>query len=183
VEEAMEIGLPDHLQMQRLGTHIEIVRTWRSPALYFLSAFILFWDGFLVFWYSHVPRGAGLLFVLFPLLHVGVGLGLTYYVFCGWLNRTWIRVGQGQLVVRHGPLPWPGNKVLRSGDLKQLYSKENLSRSRNGTSSTYEVRAVTHSGLNIRIVAGLATSEQALYIEQQVEQHLGIENTPVPGAI
>jgi hypothetical protein len=179
----MEIGLPENLQLQRLGTHIEIVRTWRSPALYFMTAFVIVWDGFLLLWYSHVPQSAGLMFFLFPLLHVAVGAGLTYYVLCGWINRTWIRVGQGQMSVRHGPLPWPGNKVVRSGDLKQLYAKENISRGRNGTTSTYEVRAVTHSGLNIRLVAGLATSEQAVYIEQRVEQYLGIENTPVPGAL
>ncbi len=121
--------------------------------------------------------------LLFPILHILIGLNLTYYVLCRWFNCTRVRVGQGELSVRNGPLPWPGNKVVRTGDLKQLYAKEMVSRDRKGTSSSFEVRAITHSGRNILIVTDLESSEQALFIEQNIEQRLGIENEPVPGAI
>ncbi len=40
------------------------------------------------FWYNNLPQEVPLIAVLFPLLHVGVGVCLTYYVLAGWLNRT-----------------------------------------------------------------------------------------------
>jgi Tfp pilus assembly PilM family ATPase len=67
-------------------------------------------------------------------------------------------------------------------DLKQLYAKEKVSSSRNGTSITYEVH-VTRSGRNIKLVSGLESSEQAVYIEQEIEKYLNIKDIPVKGEL
>ena len=42
---------------------------------------------------------------------------------------------------------------------------------------------MTRGRRNIRIVSGLETQEQALYIEQTLESHLRIEDAAVPGEI
>ena len=107
--------------------------------------------------------------------------GVNGYVVAGWMNRTHILVSREKSAVRHGPIPWIGNKQLEVSNLKQLYAKENRSQSDGDTSKLYEVHAITHNDLNIKLVSGLKTSEQALYIEQEVEKYLGIEDTPVKG--
>lgn len=83
----------------------------------------------------------------------------------------------------HGPLPWLGNKDLDGSNLKQLYSKEKISQGRNSTTITYEVHALTANGRNEKRVSGLDSSEQALYIEQEIERYFRVEDTPVRGQI
>jgi hypothetical protein len=118
----------------------------------------------------------------FPLIHVAVGLTISYYVIAGWVNRTRVLVGSGRLTVRHSPLPWSGNTEIDASSLKQLYTQERVTHSRRGPSySTFEVRAVTQNGRNTKLVGGLETSEQALSIEQEVEKRLGITDVPVAG--
>lgn len=181
--EAIDIGLPEKIQYIDHLSHIEIVRKWFGVQILFLTAFAIFWDGFLYNWYSSIPEDGPLIVVLIPLLHVGVGVGLTYYVIAGWFNRTHIYVGRGRIGIRHGPIPWLGNKEIAAGDVKQLYAKEKFSRGRNSDHATYEVRAVTKSGRNIQVVGGLASQEQAIFIEQRIEKYLRIEDAAVPGEI
>lgn len=183
----IDIGLSERMQMFDHATHIEIIRRWFGKKYLLLTAFIVFWDGLLFFWYGMLPTNAPAMVILFPLLHVAVGVGLTYYVLTGWINRTYIYIGQGKLGVRHGPLPWPGNLGIETSDLKQLYAKANTSAFYQSFQLSilpaYEVRAVTKSGRNVRVVSGLATQEQAIFIEQKVDKYLGIEDMRVPGEI
>ncbi|MEW6208245.1 MAG: hypothetical protein AB1631_07750 [Acidobacteriota bacterium] len=177
----IELGLPDKLELYHRGSAMEIVRKWFGWQIVFMTAFAIFWDGFLFIWYSKVGDSAEPMSMYFPLLHVAVGIGLTYYVVAGWLNRTHILVSRGKIAVRHAPLPWVGNTELEVSNLKQLYAKEKRSRSDNGTSTTYEVHAIAHNGRTIKLVRGLETREQALYIEQEIEKYLGIEDIPDTG--
>lgn len=183
MEKKIELGLPDKLEIFHRGSSMEIVRKWFGWQIVFMTVFAMFWDGFLFIWYSKVGDSEEPMAMYFPLLHIAAGIGLTYYVVAGWLNRTYIRVSCGKIAVRHGPIPWVGNKELEVSNLKQLYAKEELSRSGRGTTATYEVHAITHNGRNIKLVSGLETSEQALYIEQEIEKCLGIEDIPVKGEI
>ncbi len=180
---AIDIGLPEKIQFHDHVSHIEIVRTWFGMQTLFLTAFAVIWGGFLVFWYGNVPADGELIFVLFPLIHVGAGVVIAYIALTGWFNRTQVTVGQGRLGVRHGPLPWPGNKEIDAHDVKQLYGKEKISRSRNSTTVTYELRAVTKSGRTIKLLGGLESQEQAIFIEQKIEKYLRIKDAPVPGEI
>ena len=187
--ERMELGLPDKLELRNQGTGIEIVRKWFGWKVILTTAFAVFWCGFLFMWYSMVFAFGNLFgresafMALFPLIHVAVGIGVSYTALAGWINKTRITVDQGRLSVRHGPLPWLGNKDLDGTTLKQLYSKEKISRGRNSTSVTYEVHALTSSGRNEKLLSGLETSEQALYIEQEIERYFRIEDAPVRGQI
>jgi hypothetical protein len=179
----MDLGLPERITMTRQGTHLELTRKWFSGKYVFLIAFALFWDGFLVFWYSMVGGRVDSPVFWFPMIHVGVGVFVTYSAVAGLLNRTLIRVSRSEVSIKHGPVPWPGNKAMTGADLKQLYCKECVSRSRNGTSLTYELQAITHSGRTIKLVGGMDTSEQALYLEQEMEKYLGIADEAVKGEL
>jgi hypothetical protein len=193
-DDTIEIGLPERMELHRHGSYIEIVRRWFSGTTILLTAFVVFWDGFLIMWYSIVPKDASLMFRLFPLIHVAVGVGLTYSVIAGWFNRTYIYVGHRRIAVRnrphphfggkavtvrHRPIPWLGNKVIPADDVKQLYSKEKTQRSRNGTTIRFEVQIITRGGKNTKLVGGLESREQALFIEQEIENYLGIKDAPV----
>lgn len=182
MEKKIEHGLPDKLELFHHGSHIEIVRKWFGMQIVFATVFAMFWDGILINLYSKAGA-SGEPMSIFSLIHVAVGIGLTYYVVAGWLNRTHIFVSHGKIAVRHRPIPWLGNKELEASNLKQLYVKEKISQSRHGTSVTYQIHALTHNSRNIQLVSGLGISEQALYIEQEIEKYLGIEDIPVKGEV
>ena len=180
----IDIGLPEKMSFTNHGTYIEFVRKWFGSKFVFLTGFVFIWNGFLYAFYGEIAGDNAELFVyLFPLIHVGVGLGLTYYVIAGWLNRTYVFADKQRIEVRHRPIPWIGARKIEALDLKQLYVKEKVSRSNNSSSHSYEVRAVTNSGKNIKILGGLEDQEQALFIEQEIEKHLKIKNAPVRGEV
>ncbi len=177
----MDLGLPDGMEMYGDGSSLEITRRWFSWVNIFLTVFVVFWCGFLVFWYAMAFQTRALVMLLFPLIHVAVGVGLAYYVLAGYINKTYIRADWSNVSVRHVPLPWWGNQNIEARDIKQVYVKERISRSRRGSSVTFEVHVLTHSGKNLKLLSGLPNSEQALFIEQEIEKFLHIQDVPVRG--
>jgi len=176
--------LPERLKVKELPDGFLISRRWFTPAIIFMTFFAVVWDGFLLFWYGAViSGGAPGFFALFPLLHVAVGLGLTYYVVCGYVNTTYIELSKGLLIIEHYPLPWPGSRRIPVSNLDQLYTKEVTKRSKNGASTTYTVCVVDTNGRKLDLVTGLPDAESGLYIEQQVESHLRLPDRPVAGEL
>jgi hypothetical protein len=162
-----------------------IARRWFSFVHVLTFVFSVFWNGFLVFWYAvllkDVPFGGeagwmALLPVLFPLLHVGAGIGLFYFSMAGFFNSTVIEVSGDALAVRHGPLPWPGNRKIRRTDLKQLYCEEKTTRNRTGVSVTYTLNAVLSNFHKLPLVRSLPEKDQAQYLESFIEEKMGIRD-------
>lgn len=157
-----------------------ITRRWFRPLHVFLLVFAICWDGFLVLWYVlGLSTGAPIAMLLFPLLHVAAGAGVTYAALTGLVNRTVLRVEGGKLTVRHEPLPWIGNVEIETARLRQLYLRRRTHRTKNGGMYyTWNVQAETDALEAITILARLHDREQAEYIEWAVEEHLGIEHDP-----
>jgi hypothetical protein len=177
------LSLPKGVTIDQVENGMQIIRRWFSPVILFLTFFCVFWDGFMIFWfYTSISQGAWMM-AAFGTLHGLVGLGLTYFVIGGYINKTYITVSYDRLNVCHRPLPFPGNKTIARDELKQLYSKERISHTSNGTSVSYEVYALTHSGKKEKLLSGLTRSEEALFIEQEIEKYLGIRDETVPGEI
>jgi hypothetical protein len=191
------VPLPPKFRVEDLGTELTISWSWFTPSIFFLLFFCIFWDGFLIAWYSIVlgvgvfgmgnagPAGGipALLMALFPILHVAVGVGLTYFVIASFVNRTRVRVDRGELSIHHGPIPFPGNKILSTANLTQFYCTETVSNRRRGYSVSYDLNAVQADGTKVKLLTGLTELEQALYLEQRLEKFLGIENERVPGEV
>jgi hypothetical protein len=185
-----ELGIPEKIKIDKDFQHLHIVRKWFGFKFIFLTLFAIVWDGFLIFWYVTAflsfAGGAGeLLMLLFPLLHVALGIGLTYYVLTGYLNSTVIDVDFNSITVEHGPLPFWGNKQVVSKMIAQLYCKRDDTLGNRGfyNANGYAVHAITVDRRNIKLLSGLDNSEQALFIEQEIESFLKIEDKPVKGEI
>jgi hypothetical protein len=176
------IPLPKGIRVREGVGGLRITRRWFTPGILFLLFFCVFWDGFLVFWYTAAfTQNAPLIMVLFPLIHVAVGVGLTWFALAWLLNRTVIRVDYDRLTVRHGPIPWPGRRTLRAHEISQLYCEEQQKRDRQGdVSRQFRLKAITLEGAKIELLA-LDTLEQARFMEQEIERFLGIEDRPVKG--
>lgn len=175
---------PGYRNAPKNGGSITIVRRWFSPHFIFLTFFCVAWDAFLVFWYSTATSGPGpfaLIAVIFPLAHVAVGVGLTYYTIAGYVNRTTFHLDAHSLTVRHAPLPWKGNHTLAREDIQQLYCEEQVNQGKNGPTRSYYLSAVLVDGRQVRLAS--MPAEQARYIEDLLEERLGISDMSVPGEI
>jgi hypothetical protein len=156
-----------------------ITRRWFRAQHVASLAFAIVWDGILVSWYVvGIASGAPLVMLAFPLLHVAVGVWVTYSALAGLCNKTLIRVDDGVLSVHHGPLPWRGNQRLAIATLHQLYTVQNP-----GKVPTYSLLAITADTTAVPVVSKLPDVQQALFIERELERFLDIEDERVPGAV
>ena len=191
-----DVPVPDRFTVDVDGSELMIRWRWFQAVLFFLLFFAIAWDSFLAGWYwmltsepfgghAGMPGPFKLIFFVFPIAHVAVGVGLTYFVLAGFLNSTVIRVFDGTLSVRHGPLPWRGNLDLPSDEIEQIYCQNKFRTSRNedghtSSSMQYEVHAIV-AGQKRKLLGGLHEADHALFIEQTLERFLKIEDRAGPG--
>lgn len=181
--ERVPMGKPKDFSLERSAAGLTIVRRWFSPEIIFLTFFCLFWNGFMAVWFYTAIKQKIYVMALFGSLHGAIGLGLLYTVLAGYFNKTYIRVSRNSLTIVHRPLPWLGQKNLTQHNLRQLYSKEVAYNGKHGYSYSYSVQAVIKSGEVIELIAGLPSKEAALFIEQEIEKYLKIEDEPVRGEL
>ncbi len=180
---SFDVGRPEEFTVNRYGGGLRIRWRWYSSIYLFLAVFCIAWDSFLVVWYQQAmgedAETIEWFLVLFPLAHVGVGVSLTYFTLAGLLNSTEVALEAGQLRVRHGPLPWKGNRTVPRYDLAQLFCLE--LQSEDEPRSGYDLMARLHSGTEIKLVRRLPSRRQAKFLEREIERAAGIENRPVAG--
>lgn len=122
-----EFEAPTGLSMNDAGDELTISRRWFSWKAVPLLGFATLWDAFLVGWYAmlgNMPGPVGAVFTLFPLIHVAVGVGITYTALAKIFNRTKIRVDAKRITVKHGPFKWIGNMEVHTTAIEQLYVHE-----------------------------------------------------------
>jgi DNA-directed RNA polymerase subunit RPC12/RpoP len=176
--------MPTNIRVLRDKESARIVRRWWSPVYIPMALFAVVWNGFLLVWYATVAAsGAPLIFSVFPLVHVGVGLFVGYTTLAGFVNRTVVELTREELAVWHEPLPWGGEKTIKTADIKQLYCKEHVKRSKNGPRVTYELFAVTQDDLQIKLLPSLESPDLAQFFEQQLESWMKIADQPVYGEL
>jgi hypothetical protein len=157
---------------------------WFSPSHVAAALFCVVWDSFLVCWYTAAftrSKGVEWMMVLFPVIHVTIGVSLTYATLCGFFNSTTIEVGFDELRVRHGPLPWAGNRQFMASAIVQLHCEEKKSRNKDSTTTDYQVWATLENGRKVRLVSGLIDLAEARLIEQEIERRLNIDPRRVVG--
>ena len=90
--EVPEVPIPERFKVVRSANELIVSWRWWKAQFVFLLFFCIAWDAFLLFWYFGAPSGGGLIFKIFPIAHVAVGVGLSYYVLTGFVNHTTIAV-------------------------------------------------------------------------------------------
>jgi hypothetical protein len=183
-----EIGMPDGINIDKNFQGLRITRKWFGFKFILLTLFVVIWDAFLINWYamafsSSFQSAFDVMFIIFPLFHVALGMGLSYYVLAGYFNKTIIDVDFNSITVRHGPIPFWGNKEVSSKTITQLYCKGDEFPGGRSSYRTFAVHAITSEQRNIKLLTGLDNSEQALFIEQEIEKFLNLEDKPVKGEI
>jgi hypothetical protein len=229
------------MEFHRTPNGVQITRRWFTLAALFLIPFCLVWDGFLVAWYTTAFKtGAPTAAKLFPIIHLCIGIGVTYWTIASLVNKTRITIERGELIITHSPLPWFGYRRISGIMIDQIYAKCHITHGKNGPRSDCQlwhvnletgmerdedgvvlgstrlpgsqrlhrkgdatreagclvgpmtaansplaisVFRVNTTGRHEKLHANNLTSDQALYLEQQIEQALRIKDRAIPGEL
>ncbi len=174
------VALPERMSLEQTPRGLVITRLWWHPGALVLGPVMILWSWMLFRSFSDL-RASHAGSVIVPAVAMGGALALCYYALARIINRTRIEVSQSGVTVSHGPLPWAGWRQIHAGQIDQLYCKEHLRRTRSGVTTLYEVWAALTTGQQSRLVRCGLQPEQALYIEQQIEQHLDLKDRAMPG--
>ena len=98
-------------------------------------------------------------------------------------NKTTVSVSHSFVEFKISPVPFGFKKLIPSSSIEQVYCKEVVKKSKDGSSVTFEVRVILKDRKNIRLVSGLELSEQALFLEHEIESYLGIKDVEVKGEL
>lgn len=159
-------------------------RKWFGPNAFALLVVALFWNGFLVAWYTLAMRSDGpmrIVMLLFPLIHLLIGLLVAYAALAQFINKTDISIEPDRLTVKTYPLPFGKTLRFDPASIQQLYVKEIVRRTKNGYHRRHVVMLQDSTGKERKLVENLNDASEAAYIEQQLESIMGIRNRPVEG--
>lgn len=176
-----KILVPPNLDIKSSTDELTISYRWWSVQYIFVAIFAFICNGYFIY-------VAFLDFILMVDVDwsasalVLLGLVAAYYALAGFFNRTTVRVTANQLQVTHGPLPYYGSIKLQTENIKQIYVAEILTRyDRRTKDYSWQLRVQLNNGAKDKtLIRGLDTPLNALYLEQEIEHYLGIEDRTVP---
>ena len=177
--ETADDAAPPGITIEQRAGDLRIVRRWRSKAAIGLAVFCVLWDGgiaaMLIYWCTN-----GVLFC-FMLPFLLFAVGITYFMFCLFVNRTVVDTSRGMLSVSHHPLPWPGKRMPLL-NVDHLYCEEEVSHSDESTTYDYLLKVVTRDGKKIKLLSVRDGPEQVLSIAQVINDWLRVADRPQVGA-
>jgi hypothetical protein len=151
-----------------------LVQRWFSCASLFLIPFALFWNGITwtvmtaVLLAPEIP----LVFRLFPLLHVAVGMALAYAAAALVVNTTRVEVRGGRLSTTTGPLPWPTASRLREARPIDLTIQPKEHRVNGAPMVKWSVVATVEGGA-VEVIADLGSAAEAEAVRTWLRRRLG----------
>ena len=178
-----QVPEPSAVSVGYSGPGLRIVYDWFSWGVIFHAFFCIFWDSSVVAWYLKALSSNGpWLAMVFPVFPAAIGLGLTYCTLAGFLNDTTVTVDGELLTIRHGPLPWWGNRTLYTDTLKTLYTQQKRDWNEGGVTGTIFVPS-PKMGAKWSSSPDSGRRIKLLFIQQRIEKHLGIEHRYVLGEV
>lgn len=172
------IAMPPGFSSSGCDKKFEIQWSWRSPWAYIFLGMAIFWHLFLFTMFS--SRG----FEFANIIFVPAGFFLLYKGLAEMFNTTTISADEYWLTVRHSPIPWYPAPTVSSSTIAQLYVSEGFTKSRGGGKTPYYLLyAVLRDDLHQQLSNRLRTIEPALYLEQEFERALHIQDRAVEGEV
>ncbi|CAM2067636.1 hypothetical protein SCOR_19800 [Sulfidibacter corallicola] len=182
LEATLDAAVTPGMDIRRSESGLSLTRRWYLPRHWLLMLLALVWNGFFLLWLARTPGFDPLLRLM-----AGVNLGFGFILFYGALvflvNRTSIEVDSGRLRLRHGPFPWRRGLSVEIAQIDQLYCSERLVRRRGRAFPVYQVNIFLNNGERRLLLREIYDVNQALYVENQIERFLGIQDRPILGEV
>jgi len=178
-----EVLMPEEIEIDEYEDAVTIFYKWRKAKGLnpFLTFFGIAWNLFLIPFLVMAVASGSLTILLGISIHLMVGVGFLTYIVTRLMNSTYITVDEYELSIEHRPFAIPfiaKNKYYSVQNFKQLYTKRYVSHKTNDQNVyAFGVYASLKDGEEFRIIGALKSKNKALFIEQEIEHFLGIEDT------
>ena len=183
-KDGRKIEMPKGVITERDFGELRFIIPWRNTRRWgFFLLFTIVWNAILTpIVLVGIATGEWMV-LLFTSIHIIIGVSFLMYTLGLMFNKTNIVVTSQGIDITNGPIPIPfnPNRFMAVRDIEQLFVEEYVPSKTNGRPDyTYAVTALTTSAERQRLVGGFSQSGHALYLEQEIETFLGIENRAVP---
>ena len=91
-------------------------------------------------------------------------------------HRVFINFDDEFLYIKWRPNKWIKDKKIRKDEIEQIYIKNE-----SGQKSIYMISNGPDGQKHSSLISGMVDLAKARFLEQEMEQHLGIEDREVPG--
>jgi hypothetical protein len=182
-DESPGLRVPSNITCEPCADGVTLTERWFSWLAVVGVPLCIAVDGLLLLGYLLVPKGpAWFLVQLLLLPGVLLGLYITYYTVAKLVNRTVVHVAPEQLSIRHGPLPWPGNRTIELSNVEQFECRKAVSHNYQGDEwVTYTLVAVLHDGRELDLLWRIGSPEAAHVLEYETRQWLSPDKQPARG--
>jgi hypothetical protein len=164
------VPVPRNIICERQATGVTLTQRWFSWTSVMTVPYCILLDALVVVAYALRPKGdLPLLTFLLVLPGILVALGATYYLVARLVNRTVVTVTARELSMRHGPLPWPGNRSVVLQQMKEFRCGKRTSRNYAGDVwQTYTLNAVLEDGQQVELLHRIGSPGAANILRQEV---------------
>jgi len=184
-----EMMIPEGTEVLHLPSSLDIrmkkFHTASKSTLAFKTIFTVAWNVILfVMLGSMIASGVGSAF-LFLGLHLAVGLGMFVNLLDTLINHVDVVVDDHNLEISTKPISgfWNRPKVIPKREIDQIYVSRYVSSTTNGKANyAYGLYAILKNGRKLELIKGMNKQTQ-LYVEQELERYLNIEDRVVRGAV
>jgi hypothetical protein len=177
------IPQPDNITISSRGTETIIVRKWDAPWIQKigLTFFCIAWNSFLFFWYSQAfsDDNAPWIMKVFPIGHVAVGVGLTYYLLTVYLNSSEFKITHSSFSIRHYPIYWPGGQEIQVSDIDCFYVTEGGMAQNNQVK--YPIFYINRENKKKKLLGNIGDPQESLFLVKEFEKALGIGHKEIAG--
>lgn len=170
-----EPAIPNKIDLIPGLSNVVIRRRWLSWTVVPILIFAVAWDSFLFFWYSQALSSPNTpwLMIVFPIGHLAVGIGITYYAVATLFNITEITIDASVITVISRPFPWGRKRVVPCAEITDTRIKFS---SNNNNQTSYKILFTNRANREKLLVGGGLNDDQAEYIEFKIRQMLGLKD-------
>ncbi len=175
--------IPKGIEMLTVFGELNIEMKWRQSTSLFMMFFTVFWNVMVLPFAIFAILSGEIMMLLGISIHLMVGIGLILWALSALFNTTYITVDERFLKVKHKPFKlFYKEYELEVGQIEQLYVKKYQNGSTNGNPNyAYAVMLRKKDKDEFQLIKGIAKPPQALYIEQEIEKFVGIQDKPMLG--
>jgi hypothetical protein len=167
---AVTLPATENIDCHKDESGVTLSRPWFDWLAVAAVPFCLLWMGALALAYTLTLRRAVPAWIVHVMLapFLVAGIYLAYATIARFVNRTRIHLAPGALVIRHGPLPWPGNRTIPVADVRQLCCKQTANRDYTGdTWVTHTLVATLDDGREIELLSRIGSPAAARFLEKE----------------
>lgn len=184
-----EMFIPEGMEVLKLQSELDIQFDWYNAqskkGMGFKTFFTFMWNIMLLPFVIGAFSSGQYEMLLFSSIHIIVGLGFIANLVSTFINKTNISVTKRFIEIKQKPIPsfLKKNVKIPTEDIEQLYVTRYVSSTTNGVPNhANALYVITKDGQKIPLVKGM-NQETQLYLEQEIEMFLKIEDRPVRGEV